>query len=376
MNEKEIAELRRRFRPEKGNIARIRGCYVNDQREIVSEFAQAPGAMPQQEAEELLAILKKTLSGTVGKNLLDIEFTTQQVMEDEEHRLLMALRSSSLGDDEAVQAFYRRVIESLNLEGNYLILLALDKYDVPAFTKDGAKQDDASEVFSYFLCSVCPVKLTKPVLGFYAFENSFRNIPADWAVFPPEFGFLFPCFDDRSANIYNALYYTRDTAEIHPEFVEAVFRRETPMPAAAQKEAFQSLLNEAVASDCSFEVVQAVHGRLSEMIEEQKVNKEEEPPTVSKKTIQSVLESCGVESERVIAFEKRYDDTFGTDAQLSPRNIIDAGQFEVCTPDVTIRVNPERSDLIETRVIGGVKYLLIRAEEGVEVNGVSITITP
>ena len=72
MNEKEIAEIRRRFRPDKSNIERIRGCYVNDQREIVSEFSQSLGLMPQQESEELLAILKKTLSGTVGKNLINI----------------------------------------------------------------------------------------------------------------------------------------------------------------------------------------------------------------------------------------------------------------------------------------------------------------
>lgn len=375
MNEKEVSELRRRFRPEKGNIARIRGCYVNDQREIVSEFTQAPGAMPQQEAEELLTILRKTLSGTIGKNLLDIEFATQQVLEGEEHRLLMTLRNSSLGDDDAVQTFYRHVIESLQMEGNYLILLALDTYDIPDFAKDGKRQDDASEVFSYVLCSVCPVKLTKPVLGFSAFESTFRNIPADWAVSPPELGFLFPCFDDRSANIYDALYYTRDTAEIHPEFVEAVFRHETPMPAAAQKEAFQSMLSEMGTAGCSLEVVSAVHDCLSEMIEEHKANKEEESPAVSKKILQGVLESCGVGREQVAAFEQQYDATFGADAQLSPQNIIDANQFEVRTPDVTIRVKPERSDLIQTRMIEGVKYLLIRAEEGVEVNGIGVTIS-
>ena len=48
--------------------------------------------------------------------------------------------------------------------------------------------------------------------------------------------------------------------------------------------------------------------------------------------------------------------------------------FEVKTPDVSIKVAPDRSDLIETRVIGGIKYILINAEENVEVNGVSIRI--
>lgn len=375
MNEKEISEIRRRFRPDKSNIARIRGCYVNDHGEIVSEFSQSLGLMPQEEAEELLAILKKTLSGTVGKNLIDIEFATQQVLEGEEHKLLMALRDSSLDNDDAVREFYGRIIQALRMEGNYLILLACDKYDVPFYTKDGEKQDDSSEVFSYFLCSICPVKLTKSALGYYVSENEFRNITADWIVSAPELGFMFPAFDGRSANIYNAMYYSRNTAENHGEFVDAVFKSEIPMPAAAQKETFQAILGDTIADDCSFDVVQAVHGQLSEMIEEHKANKEENPLVISGKTVKGVLESCGVPDSRVTAFEEKYDTEFGTDAEISPRNLIDAKQFEVRTPDVTIRVNPERSDLVETRVIDGAKYILIRADEGVEVNGVNIHIS-
>jgi hypothetical protein len=375
MNEKEIAEIRRRFRPDKTNITLIRGCYVNENREIVSEFNQSIGLMHQEESEELMAILKKTLSGTIGKNLIDIEFATQQVLEGEEHKLLMALRDSSLDDDNAVQQFYGRVIQTLNIEGNYLILLAYDKYDVPYYSKDGEKQDDSSEVFSYFLCSICPVKLTKPTLGYFAYENKFRNITADWYVSAPELGFMFPTFDDRSANIYNAVYYSRDIAENHQEFVDTVFKTEIPMPAAAQKETFESILEDTIADDCSFEVVQAVHEQLSEMIEEHKKNKKEDPLVISKKTVKGVLESCGVSEPRVTAFEEKYDTEFGANTEISPRNIIDTKQFEVRTPDVTIRVNPERSDLVETRIINGAKYILIRVDEGVEVNGVSINIS-
>lgn len=375
MNEKEIAEIRRRFRPDKSNITRIRGCYVNSQKEIVSQFSQSLPLMPQEESEELLAILKKTLSGTVGKNLIDIEFSTQQVINSEEHKLLMSLRDSSLNDDNAVSEFYGRVIQAVNMEGNYLILLAYDMYDVPYYAKDGEKQNDSSEVFSYFLCCICPVKLTKPALGYHVSENEFRNITPDWIVSPPELGFMFPAFDNRSANIYNTLYYSRNTAENHGEFVDAIFKTDIPMPADTQKETFQSILSDAVADDCSYEVVQAVHEELSEMIEEHKANKEESSQTVSKKTVKGVLESCGVSDEHISAFEEKYDDEFGSDTQISPQNIIDTKQFEVRTPDVIIKVNPERSDLIETRVINGVKYILIRADGGAEVNGVDISIS-
>lgn len=161
MNEKEVSEIRRRFRPDKSNITRVRACYVNEKREIVSQFEQSLAVTPQEESERILALLKRTLSGTLGKNLIDVEFSTGQVAGSDEHRLLMALRNSSLKDEEAVQALYQKVIGSLSIEGDYLILLTHDTYDVPYRSKDGQRQDDASsEVFSYILCSICPVKMT------------------------------------------------------------------------------------------------------------------------------------------------------------------------------------------------------------------------
>jgi len=375
MNEKEIAEIRRRFRPEKSNITHIRGCYVNEKREIVSEFDQPLATLPQEETECMLAVLKRALSGTPGRNLVDISFATRQVVDSDEHRLLMALRDSSLRDENAVRALFRRIIEVLAMEGTYLILLAHDAYDIPFRGKDGAALEDASgEVYSYILCAVCPVKPTKPALSYDVPENSFRSRLPDWLVGSPEAGFLFPAFNDRSADIYSALYYSKDPAENYPELIDAVFRVEAPMPAAAQKETFHTLLAETLSEECSYDVMQAVDSRLREMIEEHKANKAEEPLTLSGGAVKAVLESCGVSGEHVEAFGEKYEEEFGPDMELSPRTLVDNRQFEVRTPDVKIQVNPERTDLLETRIIDGSRYILIRAGEGVEVNGVPIRI--
>lgn len=376
MNEKEIAELRRRFRADKSSISRVRGCYVNEKREIISQFDQSLGILGQTESEQLLSTLRKTLSGTLGKNLLDIPFDTRQVVEGDQHKLLMTLRNSALRDEEAVSVFYQRVIQSLDLEGNYLILLVQDDYDVPYRSKDGERQDDASsEVFRYILCSICPVKQTKEALSYYVYENAFHSISADWVVSAPEMGFLFPSFDERSTNLYDALYYCKDTSQTHPDFVEAVFHAPAPMPAAEQMETFQALLEDTLSDECRYQVVQSVHGQLREMIEEHKANKVEEPLVVDKGTVRRVLEHSGVSEEHVEAFEERYDDAFGADADLSPRNLVDTKQLEITTPDVTIKVSPDRGDLVETRLIDGARYILIRAEEGVAVNGVPIQIS-
>ncbi|MEG2138373.1 MAG: DUF4317 domain-containing protein [Oscillospiraceae bacterium] len=376
MNEKEIAELRRRFRPDKCGITHVHGCYVNESREIVSQFDQSLGMMSQDESEKMLSLLKRTISGTVGKNLIDIDFTTRQVMDGEEHKLLMALRKSELNDTDAVQTFFHQVIDHLALDTSYLILLAKDAYDVPYRSKDGDKQSDASaDVFSYILCSICPVKLTKSALSYAAHENRFYNHATDWVISPPELGFLFPAFDDRCTNIYGSLYYSRDIGESHQEFVDAVFHSELPMPAAAQKQTFETILSDTLAEECSYEVVQAVHGQISQLIEEHKANKETEPLVMSKLAVKRVLTSCGISESREKAFDTEYDEAFGAEADLSPGNIVDTKQFELRTPDVTIRVNPERSDLIKTQMINGAKYILIRADEGIEVNGVNIQIS-
>ncbi len=377
MNEKEVAELRRRFRPEKSNITRIRGCCVNEKREIITEFSPSLALMEEAEAEKFLGTLKKTLSGTLGKNLIDLSFETQQVVSSEEHRLLSRLRSSLLEDEEAVHALYERIAASVRIEGTFLILLACDKYDVPYRAKDGETLEDGStETFTYILCSVCPIKLTKPALSYFVTQNEFHNLREDWLVSAPEAGFLFPAFDGRCANLYGALFYTKSASDNHPELIDALFRVAPPAPADEQRESFQEVLAESLEKECSLDVLQAVHDKLSGLIEDHKANKEEEPLTISRETVRQVLSSCGVEEEHVAAFEERYNETFGKETELPPQNVVNPKQFEVRTPDVTIRVNPKRGDLIETRVINGAKYILIRADEGVEVNGVQIFITP
>ena len=149
MNEKEVAEIRRRFRPDKSNITHVRGCYVNEEGQMISAFDQSLLTAPKEEAEVILSILKRTLSGGLGKNLIDVEFSNRQVIDGEQHRLLMALRDTALQDEAAVEALFRRIMEAAPLEGNYMILLTYDRYDVPYRSEDGEKQEEASsEVYS------------------------------------------------------------------------------------------------------------------------------------------------------------------------------------------------------------------------------------
>ena len=272
MTVKELGKLRRRLRPDKNAISRIYGCYVNSSKEIISYLDESLGTMPQNESEKYLNLLKKCLSGGLGRNLIDIVFSTAQVMDSDEHRLLTALRDSELKDAEARNKFYQVVIDSLDMgDCNYLILLACDIYDVPHRGKDDELQPDASDaVFRYILCSICPVKDGKPELGFFSGDNEFHSCMASQIVSLPELGFLFPAFDDRTANIYNALLYTRAPGQVHHEFIDAVFHTEPPLSAVEQREGFQAALSGALEDSFNMDVVQAVHEQLLDKIEQHK----------------------------------------------------------------------------------------------------------
>ncbi|MBQ4089855.1 MAG: DUF4317 domain-containing protein [Clostridia bacterium] len=374
MNRNEISEIRKRFNPDKNNITNIRGCYVDTRGEIISTFDRPLISMPKEEAEKYLNIFRKTLSGTPGRNLVDIVFEPWQVMESENHKALMALRETKLRDEDEVEGFFTRIISSLKMDENYLILMLSDTYDVPFKGRDDVKIDDASEEqFSYIVCAICPVKPTKPALSYYAPENAFHSREEDWIVGAPECGFMFPSFEERSSNIYKVVYYNRDVNQPHEEMTSDLFGAELPMAAPVQAAAFQSALEEALDDELSLEVVQAVNDQLREIVESQKHDKEAEAPTVTKAEVANVLEGCGVDADKIERFEERYDEEFGVAGQVPVANLVNR-TFEVRTPDVVIKVAPDKSELIETRIIDGMKYILIRADEGVEVNGVNIRI--
>ena len=375
MNTKEIGEIRRRQRRDRSNMTAIYGCYVNDNKEIISEFKQSVGMMPENEAEKYFAVLRRTLGGTLGKNLIDLTFKTSQVADSAEHRLLMQLRQEGLKDDELRLAFYKKVMESLELDSSYLILLGTDTYDVPFKSKDGETFSDGSnETYTYLLCAICPVKQTKANLHYVPEEKQFHDGNMANVVSAPALGFLFPAFDNRATNIYNALYYCKDVKDNHEAFVQAVFNTPVAKPAHEQKQSFQALLSRSLEEECSMDVVQTVHEQLCQQIAMHKESKVPEALLVNKEQVKQALEECGVSEAHVAKFSIDYDEAFGFEAQIHPTNVIDHKKIEIKTPDVIIKVAPDRGDLIETRVIGGVKYILINAEENVEVNGVDITI--
>lgn len=376
MNQKELNEIRRRFKLDRNSISKIFGCYVNSNKEIISWIDASMGLMQQEEQEMYLGLLKKALSGALGKNLVDIVFSTQQVADSDEHRLLQTMRQTELKDPGSREAFCRRLIDALDMgETNYLILLAADTYDVPHKSKDDEFQADAGDtVYRYFVCAVCPVKAPTLELRYDHDLNEFHPGSTGHIALAPELGFLYPAFDNRAANIYNLLFYAKNPAELHQEVIDALFRVEPPMSAAEQKNIFDTALTEALDKDCSYDVVQSVHEQIRARIEDHKETHDPEPLELTVSDVGVILANSGVDAGKVEAFKENCEKQYGENAVLNPVNIIESRKFEVTTPEVKITIAPENSYMIETRVIDGRKYLLIPADDGVEVNGIGVSI--
>lgn len=371
MIKQEINEIKRLYTPSNCSITRICGCYVDGEKNKKTEFKEAFLSLPEEEIFKYFELLRKTLSGSVGKNMLNLEFPLASEEEGGTQNFLLRLRESKLKDDALLEEFYDKVIGSYEYVGNYLILLIHDAYDVPGKTSDGLTMDDASDsVYEYILCCICPVNLSKPGLSYNSETNEFHNRVRDWIVELPETGFLFPSFNDRCADIHGTLYYSKNPEEPHSEFVDGILGAILPLTAGSQKETFQALIEETLGDEAEYEVVKSIHENLTEMIEEHK--EIPEPLMLDKHQVKNLFEKSGVEEEKLADFEKLYDAAAGERTSLMVDNVANTRTFEVKTPDVVVKVNPDRADLVNTMTLEGKRCLVIEINDHVEVNGITI----
>lgn len=371
MNKKEVLEIRKQFTPANCAITRIAGCYVDHEKNKKMESKSAFLSLPEEEAFKYFDIFKKTLSGTMGKNMLNMEFPIDQEMPGGTQEFLMKLKASKLEDDMLLEEFYDKVIATYEYAENYYIILIHAMYDVPGRSSDNMEMFDASdEVYEYLVCSICPVSLSKAGLSYNAESNCIQDRIRDWVVDMPDKGFLFPAFNDRSTDIHGLLYYTKKSEDLQPELIEQLLGARMPMSANTQKETFQMLIEDTLGEDGDYETIRNIHDTLNDMIEEHK--EEPEPLQLDKTDVRKVFEKSGVSSEKMECFDQNYEETAGEKTSLLATNITETKKFQIETPDIVIKVNPERADLIETRVIDGRQCLVIAVDDHIEVNGVNV----
>lgn len=371
MNKKEISEIKKIFTPDNAVITRICGCYVDGEKNIVCKSKQAFHAVSEEEMFKYLDIFKQTLTGTVGKNLLNFNFDTASEQAGGTQEFLYRLSRSKLEDDALVDELYDKIIAGYDYGMNYYIILIHAVYDVPGRATDGSEMFDASElVHEFVLCSICPVNLSKAGLGYRIEENVIGERIRDWIVDAPAKGFMFPVFNERTTDIHSVLYFTKKCEDLQPVLIENLFGTDVPLSAGTQNTAFNTVISKTLGEECDYEILKNIQENLTEMIEE---NKEEPEPLVfSKKEVKQLLEKSSVPVERMEEFDRTYEEEVGSGAKIVAANIASTRKFNIETPDIVIKVNPDRADLVETRMIDGRQCLVIPVDDHIEVNGMNV----
>ena len=373
MNKKEISEIKKLFANENSVISTICGCYVDGDKNKKSMMREAFLSLPQDEMHKYMAIFRKCMTGTLGRNILNMEFADAATEVTVSQQKLMDLRDSELKDDAVLETFYDEIIANYNTADNYLILLVYGVYDVPGRTSDGIEMEDASdEIYRHILCCICPVKLSKPGLSYNSEQNGFHERIRDWVVDMPAMGFLYPAFNERSADVNSILYYSSKAEELKFDFVETVLGCTLPMTAGGQKETFQAIIQDTLGDECEFEVVKEIHEQLTELIEEK--NDDETPLELGRKEVVNLLAASGVDNRKIEELENNFEEAAGGSMTqpLLASNVASTRKFEIKTPDVVVQVKPDRTDLVETRMIDNVPYLLITLSDSVQVNGIDV----
>ncbi len=406
MNKKDVMELKKRFKKEACSIDRLAGCYVDAGKNKAIKFNESFLNMDDEEFYKYLEIAKKTLTGTLGNNILELDFPLEEEATGGKQHFLYALRNDGLCSEDLLDRLYDLIIDGYNYVGNYLILVFHDTYDIITKTNDNMKLDESEEVYEYLLVSICPVVLSKAGLGVREDENRIGARIRDWVVGVPDLGFLFPAFDNRSADIHKVDYFIRDAKDSHSEVISDVLGCAPRMTATEQRNTFSAIVKRAFSNDTENgkEALINIQESFNALINtgEELTENEINSIILTPETIDEILVENNIEGEKARVIKEVTLDEFMEELPLVS-NLIDnkalaanererekkelvkevaslknkVSELEEATSssesgDVSIFVYPERAEKIHTEIIDDKKYILIPVDDNstVKVNGV------
>lgn len=404
MNKKEVAEIKRRLKKESCTIQHMCGCYVDAEKNKLVTFSQKFLNLEEDEFYKYLEIAGKALSGTLGNNLLELEFPIDEEAVGGRQQILMALRASKLEDDDLLDTYYDLIIDSYDYVGNYLITLYYDVYDVPLKGTDELAMDESDEVYEYLLCCICPVALSKPGLGYLEGEHRIGARIRDWVVGPTDTAFLFPAFNGRTTDIHSTLVYTKNAKEPHAEFWANGLGCGTKRTATQKRDAFENMVVQTLGPDDeeTKDTVLDVQQNLNDfiLVEKEKVDKDE-PILLDGEMITEILTDAGIsepKAEKITAsYESFFEDTLPDAQELLDAKAIKNNEVRVekkqlqekvvdltkkledagvitsdgTDIDVVVKVTPEKVEEIHTAFVDGKRCLVIpmKEDEEAKING-------
>lgn len=396
MNKKDIAEIKKRFKKDQCTFTKISGCLVNSNKDILLNFKESFLNLEDDDFFRYLEIAKKVLSGTIGNNLLELNFKPDDNLESKKQLSLINLKKSKLDDDEELQELYQSIIDHYVYEENYLILVFHDVYDIIKKTSDNIKLDESEEVYEYIICAICPVSLSDPGLTYFEEEKKIKARIRDWVVEAPTVGFTYPAFIDRGPDVNAVIYYTKNAKNPHVELMEETLGCTSKQTTTIQKLNFKELIGSTIdIEDEKDQVVyMEIHENLNAMVQEHNEVHEDDPDAeplpLTKADMQNILVESGIPAEATNLINTSFDEVFEEQPpiaeKLVDKNILEISAIkkeekelrkkvlnlenklseidELKTQyDIILQVNPNKIPKIKTEIVDGQKFLVIPVED-------------
>lgn len=384
MNRSDLSEIKKYYKIDKTNLVRIAGCYVNGEKEKVCTFVSRYGTLDDNEQFKYLEILNKTLSGKLGDQLMELSFPYEEETDGEHYRSLLALRNTELENEELLSAFYDQMIDTVEITGNFLILLFYDVRDIMNRNLDGLKDGESEETFRYIVCSVCPVELAEPGLSYIAEANTIGARMRDWVVKKPETGFMFPTLTDRSQDVHNVLFYSKDARAPHREIAEKILGCTEKSTVSEQKSYIKELVSKEVGfdhKDVIDEVLSDFHYALSEQDAENAENYGEDTHLeLSREVLEKALKSTDISLTQASSIAAKLDNAFAGDEvyadALADSTLVKKGQNRAEKKELL-----EKIDFLEAVSEDRESYRIVKVSRDfelipMEVNGVLCYVIP
>lgn len=370
MNKKELAELKKSFSEGCGffTLNKVLRTFIDAEGNIkyinVSPFHEIPDA----ECEVIMESLKKSLGGTLGKNLMEFSFPEESYQEEGAQNILYAALIDKLETEEKYTALVKRIAENAGYSAPIAVFIGHCSYSVMVKDKNDDKTGESDYQYNFLIASVCSVSTSDDGLYYDSEANAIvkkQNTDLIIGKAPIE-GFLYPCYSERCADIHHVMFYTKSAKKPNIAFIEDVLDCSFELTADGEKERFHAVLTGVCREELDYNVITRVNDIIKDVVAQNK--NETQPPVVDSARMRTILYDVGISEDKIQSLDAVYDQAVGN-ATLKASNLVD-NKTVLSTQDITVNIGKDAVNKVRTAVIQGKSCLLIDLDESVTVNGI------
>lgn len=374
MNKKEINEIKKNFSDDCGffTINRVITAFVDAEKNIKCKTNQIYYTISQDDAELIVLNLKKVLSGSIGKNLIEYSFPKDAYNDDGSQQFLYKILKDKFQSQNYSDEFLNKIVEKIEYTSTYTIFSAHCTYSVLKKNKNDDFEDEADTDYNFLITAICPVNLRIDGLIYNEENNTIsKKEDSDRVVELPSDGFIFPLFNDRMADINGVLYYTKNAKKPNISIIENFLECEFVMTGQSEKETFHTILNNVIGSQLDYNLITTVNEKIQNYID-QNAN-ETEVASIDDRKLSSILWESGVSQEKLEFLPTIYKEEMG-EKPLTALNIVDK-KTVLTTPSITVNISKDAVDKVKTQVIDGKKCLIISLDDPeISINGLETVV--